>query len=102
PLPLEVGTYKVHYSAAGFEDSADKPVTISLKAATNDSYTLLAMKPPPPNVGNLTVTTNPLAHIVLDGSKHVDADASGKFTFEGLTPGPHTVDVSLDRFVSVS
>ena len=102
PLPLEVGTYKVHYSAAGFEDSADKPVTISLKATTTDTYTLLAMKPPPPNVGNLTVTTNPLAHIVLDGNKHVDADASGKYTFEGLTPGPHTVDVSLDKFVGVS
>jgi hypothetical protein len=73
-----------------------------LKATTNDTYTLLALKPPPPNVGNLTVTTNPLAHIVLDGSKRVDADANGKYTFEGLPPGPHTVDVSLDKFVSVS
>jgi serine/threonine-protein kinase len=101
PLPLEVGTYRVHYSAAGFEDSADKPVTISLKATTTDTYTLLAMKPPPPNVGNLTVSTNPFAHIVLDNSKHAEADASGKYTFEGLTPGPHTVDISLDKFVSL-
>ena len=102
PLPLEVGTYKVHYSAPGFEDSADKPVTISLKATTNDTYTLLAMKPPPPNVGNLTVTTNPFAHIVLDKGKVAEANASGKYTFEALTPGTHTVDVSLDRFVSLS
>jgi eukaryotic-like serine/threonine-protein kinase len=102
PLPLEVGTYKVHYSAPGFEDSTDKPVTISLKATTQDTYTLVAMKAPLPNVGNLTVSTNPFAHILLDNNKRVEADASGKYTFEGLTPGPHTVDVSLDKFVSVS
>jgi eukaryotic-like serine/threonine-protein kinase len=102
-LPLEVGTYaKVHYQAAGFEDSTDKPVTISLKATTQDTYTLVAMKAPPPNVGNLTVSTNPFAHIVLDNNKHAEADASGKYTFEGLTPATHRVDVSLDKFVSVS
>jgi len=102
-LPLAVGKYdNVHFSADGFEDSPEKTVNISLKTTTTEPYNLMPRKPPPPNVGNLTVTTNPLAHILLDGGKRVDADSNGKYNFEGLTPGLHTVDVSLDKFVSVS
>jgi hypothetical protein len=54
-------------------------------------------------VGSLTVKTNPFAHIVLDNGKDsADADASGNHNFEGLAPGPHTVDVKLDNFVPQS
>jgi hypothetical protein len=103
-LPLGVGTYQVHYSAVGYEDSSNKPIKISLKATTNDQYTLLKLKPPLPTVGNLIVTTNPSAQIVLDGGKQrAVADAtSGKYTFENLPPGPHTVDVSLDKYQGVA
>ena len=102
PIPLEVGTHRVRYSAPGFTDSADKPVTIALNAVTSDTFNLEKLAPPPPDVANLIVTTNPGAHLSVDGGQHsATADANGSYTFVGLPPGKHSISASLDGFVAL-
>ncbi len=104
PIPLEVGTHRVRYSAPGFTDSSDKPVTIALNAVSSDTFNLEKLAPPPPDVANLIVTTNPGAHLSVDGGQHSASDrpdGNGSYTFVGLPPGKHSIPASLDGFVAL-
>jgi hypothetical protein len=101
PISIEAGPHRVRYQAPGYEDSSNKPIAIALNSEVSDTFNLTPLKPPLPDVGNLIVDTNPFAHIVLDNNKRADADQNGKYTFENLAPGTHTVDVSLEKFISV-
>jgi tetratricopeptide (TPR) repeat protein/predicted Ser/Thr protein kinase len=101
PIPLEVGTHKVRYSAPGFVDSADKAITIALNAQTSDTFNLTALPPPAPNSGNLIVETNPGAQVSVDGQHTGAAGPNGSYPVNGLTPGKHSISVSLDGYVPV-
>ena len=100
PFPMAVGNYMVHYSAVGFDESADKSIIISRGATTSDTYALVKLKAPPPSVGNLRVHTQPGAQVTLDGGQTVTAD-NGTASFQNLPPAAHRVDVSLDGYTPV-
>jgi hypothetical protein len=99
-IQLEGGTHTVRYSAKGYVDSAKKDIRIELNKEASDTYNLAVLPPPPPNLGNLTLRTNPGAHISVDGLSKGDADGNGSLTVKGLKPGKHFVDVKLDGFVA--
>ena len=100
PIPLEGGTHAVRYSAKGYADSAKKDIRIQLNKEVSDTYTLVALPPPPPNLGNLTVRTNPGAHVAVDGLHKGEADGNGSLTIKDLKPGKHFLDVTLEGFVA--
>jgi len=102
PIPLEVGNHRVRYSAPGYVDSTDKVVNITLNGQVSDSFNLEKLPPPAANVGNLMIQTNPGAHVSIDGGQHAGvADANGNYPINGLSPGKHTIDATLDGYAAV-
>ena len=101
-IPVGVGTHTVRYQVPGFADSPNKTVTISLNAETSDTFNLTALPPPPPNLGNLVVETNPGARVSIDNGQHAGvADPSGRYSINGLAPGVHSIEAQLDGYASV-
>lgn len=98
-IKLEAGDHKVRFSALPDYVDEELPVTIALNQDASLHFELKPAPKPVQNQSNLQVTTLPNAQISLDsGQKRGVADASGNYTFIGLTPGQHTVEASLDGY----
>jgi serine/threonine-protein kinase len=104
-IPLEKGQRVVKYSNVDDSDSVEHTLQIAVDQNTPDTFNLKppAVKPPPgPTTGNLTIQTNPGAQIRFDNQNTYTADARGSFFAQGLTPTPHTVEFSLDKYQPAS
>ena len=104
PIPLEVGTHKVKYSAQDDSDSQEHTIRIAANQNTPDSFVL---KPPAPKpatggtaqaAGKLIIQTNPGAQISVDGKTLGAADSGGNYSVQGLNTGQHSVEIAQDKF----
>ena len=109
-LMLDQGPHTIRYSAPGYADSADHTVQIAANGDATDSFVLqklastLVSQPVVNNEkrpGRLNIQTTPQAQISIDGQFKGAADASGRYTVDGLMPGSHTVDIALDGYQAI-
>jgi serine/threonine protein kinase len=101
-IKLEAGDHKVRFSAPPDYIDEELPVTIALNQDASLHFELKPAPKPVQNLSNLQVSTAPNAAISLDsGQKRAVADASGNYTFVGLTPGQHSVEASLDGYAAL-
>ncbi len=110
-LILDQGSHTIRYSAPGYADSADHTIQIVANQNAMDSFVLQKQAAPPPTpqlalnngkkLGKLSIQTTPSAQISIDGQFKGPADSSGRYTVDGLTPGSHSVDISLDGYQAI-
>ena len=92
---IDQGSHVIEISLAGYQ-TANKTVTVSAVGTELVDFTLIAI----PTTGSLAVTSTPgNAAISLDGT---DTGKVTPFTFTVITPGDHTVAVSLAGYNNAS
>ena len=99
-LTLEEGQHVIRYSNEDGSDVQEHNISIAAGKSTPDSITLKA--PMPPAVGALLVQTTKGAQVIVDGRPRGSADGSGKLIVPNLSAGNHTVDISLDKYQTVT
>jgi len=58
----------------------------------------LTLMPQALTTGGLAIQTNAGATVSIDGQRKGVADASGRFALDGLPPGPHSIDINLEKY----
>jgi len=97
-ISLGEGPHTVKYAwPPDYTDSKEHTVTIAKGKELQDRFILDKYVPPPPSTGRLTIHTNGGAQISVDGQFKGTADSTGSYWID-LSPSPHTVNVSLDKF----
>jgi serine/threonine-protein kinase len=104
PITLAEGTHKVKYSAPDDSDSQEHTIQIVANQSQADTFFLKPAAPKPATtnnvqaVGKLSIQTSPGAQVSIDGQYKGSADSGGNYLVQGLSSGPHSVYLSLDKF----
>jgi serine/threonine-protein kinase len=60
---------------------------------------LSLIPPQAPPTGILAIQTSAGAQVSVDGQRRGTADASGRINIDGLTPGQHSIEITLDKYL---
>jgi hypothetical protein len=97
---LSAGNHSVEISLDKYQPINGRSVTIAGGQAQHFAQPLTLLPPAPPSTGGVSVQTTANAQISIDGQRKGSADGSGQFNLEGLSPGQHSVEVSLEHYQS--
>jgi tetratricopeptide (TPR) repeat protein/predicted Ser/Thr protein kinase len=94
---LPVGQHTVDIALDKYQPLQGRQVTVAA-GQTQTLNAQLTAAPQVPTTGALAIQTTPGATISVDGQRKGTADASGRFSLDGLPPGQHSFDISLDKY----
>jgi tRNA A-37 threonylcarbamoyl transferase component Bud32/tetratricopeptide (TPR) repeat protein len=95
---LSAGNHSVEISLDKYQPLSGRSVTVAAGQPARFAQPLTPLPPAPPSTGSLSLQTSAQAQISIDGQRKGMADGSGQFNLDGLSPGSHAVEVSLDHF----
>ena len=99
---LPAGQHTVDIALDKYQSVQGRQVTISGGQMQQLNAPLTQAPPPPPQTGILGIGTTPGAVVSVDGQRKGIADGNGRINVDGLTPGPHTVEIALDKYQPAS
>ena len=98
---LPAGQHEVDISLDKYQPVQGRPVSITGGQTLTLSAQLALLPPQTPATGALSIQTTPGAVVAIDGQRRGFADASGRFSMDGLATGPHSLEIGLDRYQSL-
>ena len=97
---LSAGNHNVEISLDKYQPVSGRPVMI---AGGQTAHFVQPLTPAAvaPSTGSLSISTNAQASILVDGQRKGSADGSGQFSLDGLSPGQHQLEITLEHFQAV-
>ncbi|HEY5329698.1 MAG TPA: protein kinase [Acidobacteriaceae bacterium] len=94
---LSAGNHSIEISLDKYQTIAGRSVTVTAGQPARFTQPLTAAVVAP-TTGSLSLQTTPLAQVTIDGQRKGSADGSGQFNLDGLSPGKHEVEITLEHF----
>ncbi|WP_263352366.1 protein kinase domain-containing protein [Acidicapsa acidisoli] len=94
---LPAGQHVVDIASDKYQPVQGRQVNV-IGGQTQSLNVQLTPIPQAPTTGGLAIQTTAGATVSIDGQRKGAADGSGRFALDGLQPGPHSIDISLDKY----
>jgi hypothetical protein len=95
---LPTGQHVVDITLDKYLPAQGRQVSVTRGQTQTLNAQLSPVPPQAPSTGSLAIQTNAGALISIDGQHKGAADGSGRFALDGLAPGQHLVDITLDKY----